>query len=121
MMNRGKFKDIWPYACFFLEGLALVVYFIVIELVIFPKYPNVGHWYWMLFTGVVLCIAALLRISRILAISLVSKIILVLYCFVAIGVAYMLIAVASPTTDALIALVVISLVNLIAGICILLK
>lgn len=75
----------------------------------------------MLCTGVVLCIAALLRTSKILAISLVSKIILVLYCFVAIGVAYMLIAVASPTTEALIALVVISLVNLIAGICILLK
>ena len=121
MMNRGKFKDIWPYAWFFLEGLALVVYFIVIELVIFPGYPNVGHWYWMLFTGVVLCAASLLRTSRILAFSMISRIILVLYCFVAIAVAYMLIAVASPTTDALIALFVISLVNLIAGIFILLK
>lgn len=121
MMNRGKFKDTWPYAWFFLEGLALVVYFIVIELVIYPEYPNVGHCYWMLFTGVVLCAAAFLRTSRILAISLIARIILVLYCFVAIAVAYMLIAVAGPTTDALIALVVISLINLIAGIYILLK
>lgn len=120
-MNQRNIKDLWPYAWFFLEGLMLVVYFFVVELVILPEYPNVGHWYWMLFTGVVLCAASLLRTSRILAFSMISRIILVLYCFVAIAVAYMLIAVASPTTGALIALFVISLVNLIAGIYILLK